>query len=258
MTSDVVQHYSTASESDRLARSAHGRLELLRTQGLIRRVLTSPAKILDVGGGTGVHARWLAADGHSVRLIDPVPEHISMAAALPGVLAEVGDARRLPVADHSVDAVLLLGPLYHLTEPADRTTALREAVRVLRPGGILIAAAISRYLSALECGANGTLDDTLIPSICEVISTGEYDGHVGFLRTHWHTADELRGEIEAAGLREVQIYGIEGPTWPALDRADPVDVPALMTAALRCARLLEQDPDIINTSAHLLAIARAA
>lgn len=258
MTCDVIQHYSDGSESDRLVRSAHGRLELLRTQELIRRVLTSPAKVLDVGGGTGVHAKWLAADGHSVHLIDPVPEHVLLAAALPGVVAEVGDARRLPITDHSVDAVLMLGPLYHLTERTGRTTALREAIRVLRPGGIVVAAAISRYLSALESGANGTLDETLVASVRAVISTGEYDGHVGFMRTHWHTADELRTEIEATGLSEVQVYGIEGPAWPALDHADPLSVPALMTAALRCARLLEQDPQIINTSAHLMAIARTA
>ncbi|MET8652559.1 class I SAM-dependent methyltransferase [Nocardia aurea] len=258
MTSDLVQHYSTTSEGDRLFRSAHGRLEFLRTQQLVRRVLTSPVSVLDVGGGTGVHARWLAADGHSVHLVDPVPGHIDTAADLPGVTAQVGDARRLPTADNSVDAVVMLGPLYHLTDSADRTSALREAVRVLRPGGILIAAGISRYLSALESGANGSLDDNLTPSVRKVIATGEYDGHVGFMPTHWHTADELRSEVHAAGLVDVQVYGIEGPAWMALDQVGPGVDQALMTAALRCAHLLEQDPRIIDTSAHLLAIARTA
>lgn len=215
-------------------------------------------RVLDVGGGTGVHAEWLASDGHTVHLIDPVPGHIEVAATLPGVTAEVGDARRLPSTDSSVDAVLMLGPLYHLTAPADRMTALREAIRVLRPGGTLIAAAISRYLSALETGTNGTLDDVLISSVREVIADGDYDGHAGFVRTHWHTADELRNEIEAAGLGDVQIYGIEGPAWPALDHAGQHGFQSLVTSAVRCARLLEQDPQIINTSAHLLAIARTA
>ncbi len=106
-----------------------------------------------------------------------------MSAALPGVTTQVGDARRLPAADDSVDAVLMLGPLYHLTDPADRTSALCEAMRVLRPGGVLIAAAISRYLSVLETGTRGTLDDTLTLAVRDVIATGDYDGHVGFMRT---------------------------------------------------------------------------
>ncbi|MFF5034838.1 class I SAM-dependent methyltransferase [Nocardia salmonicida] len=256
MTSDLAQHYSGASEHDRLSRSPHGRLEFLRTQELIRRVLTAPMRVLDVGGGTGVHAEWLANDGHVVHLVDPVPEHVERASTLPGVTAEIGDARRLPAPDNSFDTVLLLGPLYHLTESDDRTTALDEAIRVLRPGGILIAAAISRYLSALEAGTNGTLDDTLTTAVGEVIATGDYDGHAGFVRTHWHTADELRTEIEAAGLIDVVAYGVEGPAWPTLDHAGQHSFRSLVTAALHCARLLEQDPLLINASAHLLAIAR--
>lgn len=62
------------SESTRLTRSPHGRLEYLRTQELLRRTLMPPpARILDVGDGTGVHAQWLAADGYEVHPVDPVP-----------------------------------------------------------------------------------------------------------------------------------------------------------------------------------------
>ncbi|MFI6173789.1 class I SAM-dependent methyltransferase [Nocardia sp. NPDC051052] len=257
MVSDLTQHYSGSAEDDRLTRTPHGRLEFLRTQELVRRVLRRPQTILDVGGGTGVHARWLVGDGHTVHLIDPVPDHVETAAALPGVTAQVGDARRLPVTDNSVDAVLMLGPLYHLTESSDRATALDEAMRVLRPGGMLIAAAVSRYLSVLETGADGRLNDELAPAVRAVIATGDYDGHVGFVHTHWHTAEELRTEVQVAGFGGIEVYGIEGPAWPTLDYAGLHALPSLLTAALHCARLLEQDPLLINTSAHLLAIARA-
>src|SRR4051812_22326333 len=174
MTTDLVRHYTTNTESIRLARTPHGRLEFLRTQELLRRFLTAPATVLDVGGGTGVHAEWLARDGHTVHLIDMVPAHVDAAVTLPRVTAQVGDARQLPVADSSVDAVLILGPLYHLVDPADRARALAEAQRVLRPEGMLAAAGISRYLSAMEAGANGTLDTNLIPSVTTVIATGHY------------------------------------------------------------------------------------
>ncbi|SDI76222.1 hypothetical protein SAMN05192558_112171 [Actinokineospora alba] len=125
---------------------------------------------------------------------------------------------------------------------------------MLRPGGVLAAAGISRYGSTLETGADGTLDADLTPSIEAVIATGRYDGHVGFVSTHWHTADELRAEVQGGGLDEVEVYGIEGPAWPALDVAGVGEFAARVDAALRCARLVERDPLLINASAHLLAI----
>ncbi|WP_425565115.1 class I SAM-dependent methyltransferase [Nonomuraea bangladeshensis] len=104
-----------------------------------------PARVLDAGGGTGVHAEWLSADGYAVELLDPVPRHVQRAARLAGVSARLGDARPLPVADASQDAVLLLGHLYHLPNRADRVRTLTEARRALRPGGVIAAATINRH-----------------------------------------------------------------------------------------------------------------
>jgi protein-L-isoaspartate O-methyltransferase len=97
MAADLEDHYGLdLVEDSRLTRSPHGRLEYLRTQELIRRWLPRPAvSVLDVGGGTGVHAAWLAADGHTVHVVDPVPSHVEAAASLHGVTAEIGDARRM-------------------------------------------------------------------------------------------------------------------------------------------------------------------
>ena len=161
---------------------------------------------------------------------------------------------RLPFADGSVDAVLLLGPLYHLRDPADRSAALRSARRVLRRGGVLAAAGISRYLAVLEAGATGALDDALTGPLRTVIETGHYDGHLGFMPAHFHTAVELRGEVSSAGFSDVVVYGVEGPSWAALDVADGFE--SRCDAALRCARLVERDPLLINASAHLLAVGR--
>jgi len=71
----------------------------------------------------------------------------------------VGDARRLAWDDDSVEAVLLLGPLYHLTSRDDRLQALREAYRIVRPGGVLAAAAISRFASTYDGLLRGFLED---------------------------------------------------------------------------------------------------
>ena len=259
MTQDkLAKHYAGGQELTRLTRSAHGRLEFLRTQELLRRFLpTPPARVLDVGGATGVHAAWLARDGYEVHVVDPVDHHVESAATLAGVTAEVGDARHLSAAAASVDAVLLFGPLYHLATARDRRTALLESRRVLCPGSVLFAAAISRYLSLLEAGTNGQLTEELSRPLAAVIDTGAYDGHVGFAAGHWHTADELRDEVGAGGFRTVEVYGVEGPAWPALDAVGDLTFDDLREAALRCARLVEQDPLLLHASAHLLAVARA-
>ena len=127
---------------------------------------------------------------------------------------------------------------------------------MLRPGGLLVAAGISRYLSLLEAGSAGRLTAEMQPSIESLIATGRYDGHVGFVAAHFHTADELCAEVQAAGLEDVAVFGVEGPAWPALDTAGMREFDARLEAALRCARIVERDPSLINSSAHLLAIAR--
>ncbi|MHB1536824.1 MAG: class I SAM-dependent methyltransferase, partial [Acidimicrobiales bacterium] len=147
-------------EDDRLRQRAHGALELVRTQELLTRFLPPPpATVLDVGGGTGVHAEWLAERGYAVQLIDPVDEHVAVAAGLPGVSAAVGDARALEQTDDTQDAVLLLGPLYHLPEREDRLQALREARRVARPGAPVLAAGSSRYATLMDLGSDGRRTD---------------------------------------------------------------------------------------------------
>jgi ubiquinone/menaquinone biosynthesis C-methylase UbiE len=82
--------------------------------------------VLDVGGGPSWYSSWLAERGYSVHLIDPVPLHVEQAmkraANGPYFSTALGDARGLPHPDDTMDVVLLMGPLYHLPERADRLT----------------------------------------------------------------------------------------------------------------------------------------
>ncbi len=160
-------------------------------------------------------------------------------------------------ADSSVDAVLLLGPLYHLVDRDDRLAALSEARRVLRPGGVLAAAAISRYLAALEVGSNRLLDPEMIRLAGEVIETGTYQPFLGFTTAHCHRAAELRGEIHAAGFSDIQVLGIEGPSWATLDAIGLESFDDHAASAVAIAELLEDDPEAVSMSAHFLAIAGA-
>src|SRR5579864_8375567 len=135
---DIVDHYNEVREDLRLSQG-WGLLELARTQEVILRHLPKPPEIvLDIGGAAGVYSAWLGSLGYETHLIDPVPGHVERARRSEAIRsAETGDARQVPANDESVDAVLLMGPLYHLTERRDRLTALRESWRVLRRGGLL-------------------------------------------------------------------------------------------------------------------------
>jgi ubiquinone/menaquinone biosynthesis C-methylase UbiE len=173
LSQEILLHYASGHETQRLSQGV-GQLELLRTQELLTRYLpASPAVIADVGGGSGVYACWLARQGYEVHLIDAVPLHVEQARAAshtqpayPLASGALGDARRLERSDASVDAVLLFGPLYHLTERQDRVTALHEAHRIVRKGGRVLAVGISRFASALDGLFRRLLDDpTFVPIV---------------------------------------------------------------------------------------------
>jgi hypothetical protein len=153
----------------------------------------------------------------------------------------------------------LLGPLDHLTDRGDRLTALREACRVLRVGGFVAAAAISRFASVLDGLYAGYLSDPTFERIVERdLADGQHripgDADQAYFTTaFFHRPDELSAEVEEAGFAVEGMFGVEGPGWLLADRwEDPVARPNI----LRAAHLLEQEPSVIGASSHLLAIGR--
>lgn len=263
----IQEHYDVGVEHDRL--TTWGRLEAERTRELLGRFLPAPpAVVLDVGGAEGAYALPLAAAGYAVHLVDPVARHVDAARAAsaagpaPLASAEVGDARALPHADGSADAVLLLGPLYHLVEAADRAAALGEARRVLRPGGVLLAAAISRFASALDGVRAGHLADPRFATIVDgdltegVHRNPDPAGKPEWFTLAWfHHPDGLRDEVAAAGFAPVQVLAVEGigaAGGPLLDDPDARGV------LLDTIRRLEAEPSLLGASPHLMAVGRRA
>ncbi|WP_327373019.1 class I SAM-dependent methyltransferase [Streptomyces sp. NBC_01216] len=260
----IAGFYTEYDEASRLHSTATGRLEFERTQELLRRYLPpAPARVLDVGGGPGTHAGWLTEEGYEVLLLDPVPKHVEQARErAPRCVAQLGDARDLEVEAGTFDAVLLLGPLYHLAERGDRLAALREARRVAVPGGVVAAAGISRYSLMQDYTVSAGLSPELLAGeVSQVVRTGSYDGSRGFTVVHFHTAAELTQEASEAGLGAVRVHGIEGPGWAyvvAAGRcAGQEEAGALVTDAIATARLADEHGVFHDASAHMLVVGSA-
>jgi ubiquinone/menaquinone biosynthesis C-methylase UbiE len=265
---DVLQFYTDHPDEDRLS-TGWGLLEFIRSKEIVERYLPPQAcTVLDVGGGTGVYAEWLGKLGHAAHLIDLAPAHIAMARERRNRIAsaEVGDARRLAWADGSVDAVLLLGPLYHLVERDERVQALREAWRVLRPGGLLFAAAICRFAPLLGSLVEGFHDDpAFAPVLARDLVDGQHRNTTGdprrFTTAYFHRSEELADEVRAAGLEVVDCVAIEGPCWLSGGSRTAFEAcwsdARRRVALLELARAVERDPMALAASPHLMAIARA-
>jgi SAM-dependent methyltransferase len=269
---DVMQqYYELGKEAARLSSSGAGRLEFERTREIVlRRLPEPPATIADIGGGPGRYSLWLAGLGYRVVHRDLVPLHVNQlrnaaaaqqadaSSARAGLVqSAVGDARRLDLGDASVDAVLLLGPLYHLTRRADRVQALREARRVVRPGRPVFAAAISRWAARLD----GVLRLRLYeenPNVAGVVQTVERTGVLppllpGGFTGFTHRPGQLRAEFSSADLEVADLVCVEGAAYLLNDLDDRAADEGAWRVILDAARAYERVPELLGLGSHLLA-----
>lgn len=263
---EIENHYVEVQESERLS-SGVGELERLRTHAILAAHLPQPpAVIYDVGGAAGAYAFPLAERGYAVHLVDPVELHLKQArarASASGVaLASItlGDALLLGATSQSADAVLLFGPLYHLIDKAERHEALREAFRILRPGGVMFAAAVSRFASLIDGCVEGFLQD---PEFRQVVATdlasGQHRNPTGnpayFTTSYFHRPEELAAEVAEAGFRHTKVLAVEGPVWSAARFNKTWKDEAQRNTLMEFLAMIEQEPSIRGASAHLVAVA---
>ena len=264
---DVIWYYERYDERGRLGRGS-GALEFARMQDLIGRFLAPPpGVVLDVGGGPGRYACWLAGKGYQVHLLDAVPRLVEQARAAsaaqpdcPLAGATVGDARSLAHGPDSADAVLLMGPLYHLPEREQRLAALREAHRVLKPGGILVAKAINRMASLLDGICRGFIDDpAFVDIVRRDLEEGRHRGLPGttryFTTAFFHRPEELAGEIRESGFHQKGLFTVQGPAQFAPDLDTRMADPARRAQLLDLIRQVEQEDTLLGVASHIACIA---
>lgn len=259
---ELLAYYAQGRERDRLL-SGVGAVEFARTVDILTRsVPATRAVIADIGGGPGAYTDWLVVLGHHVIHRDVVPGHVDQVKERHGAAVDtaVGDARELDLSEESVDAVLLLGPLYHLPQEIERLRALQEAHRVVRRGGVVYAAAISRWAPRLQ----GVLVNRVhekYPEILRLLDDMEQSGWMeplepGGFNGYAHTPDQLRGEVEASGLVVEQLLAIEGLSFALPDLDEHMADEAKRSLLLDCLRAVESEPSLLGASPHIMAVGR--
>ena len=256
----MAAHYESGAELARLEH--HNQLEFLRSKAILEQRLPPGGRLIDVGGGPGTYAAWFASRGYEVDLVDPIPLHVEEAVRASGrigvhISARVGDARQLDFADSIADAVVMMGPLFHLVDLEDRRLALAEAFRVLRPGGVLAASAMGRFFIFGHAVAR---NEIRLPGVVERISalveTGDRPTTWGPFPAHAHRAEELEEELRGAGFTDVLILAIEGWFHLLGDIAARLADPESKLALLALLQRFETDPGMLHSSGHIMAIGR--
>jgi SAM-dependent methyltransferase len=259
----VTRRYELTDEDARLWERGRGELVRLRTWDIFDRFLPGTGRVLDVGGGPGTHAAYLATRGHEVTLVEPVARHVELAwerahaRSGPSFGVCLGVAGALPAEDASADAVLLMGPLYHLPDRRERLAALAEARRVLRPGGRLLAEVICRHAWVLDATVKDLLASpgiwtSLERSIATGLSQDPVDAPDGAFWAYFHRPDELRDELADAGFSDIELVAVEGYAWLLGDLTDQMANPEPL---LRAVRLTESEPSMLGCSAHVIGAA---
>jgi SAM-dependent methyltransferase len=256
---EMAAFYGRGTELGRLENQ--NPLEFLRTKIILEERLPPGGRLIDVGGGPGTYASWFAGRGYEVDLVDPIPLHVEQARQAAGrgapFAVHLGDARKLGFDDGVADAVVMMGPLFHLVRAEDRRQALAETFRVLRPGGVLATSAMGRYfIFGHAVATNEVRNPLVVDRIASMVETGERPASWGPFDAHAHRAEELGDEVRAAGYEDVEVLAIEAFFHLLGDVADRLADPASRDGLLTLLHRFETDPGLVDFSGHLMAVGR--
>jgi len=274
----VLAGYDAGIERNRL-RTGIGRIEFERTKEiLLDKLPKPPAVIYDIGGAYGEYSWWLSSLGYEVHLFDLSETNIKMSKEMetdyPNVRlksAAVCDARSIPRPCRSADAILLMGPLYSITEYEERIFAIKESHRLLKDDGILFSAALTPYSVLIpriaayhpdDAKKKNELDD---PAVIAIIERALSDGcwinpepkvANGLGSSHLHTAKALKDELLCGGFMTSTVHGVMGGAWLAPNPDELLKEDKTRNVLMKTVRMLDTHEEIIGLSGHLLAVSK--
>ena len=167
----------------------------------------------------------------------------------------------LPFPDNEFDIALLLGPLYHLTERKERIRSLCEARRVVKHGGIVVVAVISRYASLFDGFRRDLIQDDhfekiLMNDLREGIHINDTDNLEYFTTAFFHTPQAIQDELSESGLKLEKLVAVESAGWLIDDLPEKIKVERYRTRVQKIIDSIESNTDLLALSPHIIAIAK--
>ena len=250
------------NDYDEWSRLERHRIEFEITKRYLDNYITGEAlEIFDIGGGPGRYAFYLAGKGHKVTLLDLSQHNIEVAKEkskklgihLDGYIK--GNALELGSYKKKYDVVLLMGPLYHLINEADRRKALEEALKLLKADGIIIAAFISKYAPIQDALSYLRLNEGETEKILGYLEDGKNNGDSGFTTAYFTGIEEVQKLMYDFGLEQLVFAGVEnilGSKEKEILSLPEEDIKRW----LELGYALSQDTNLMGTSQHFLYIGR--
>ena len=269
----VKAYYASFGEREweRLRNPDDGFMEYAITRKMLSKYLKPKSRILDIGGGPGRYAMWLAHHHHHVVLADLSPELLAVARVKLSEAGETANVEEIVQADacdlsrwpdNSFDAVLSMGPLYHLIDANDRIKALSELLRVLRSDGVAFVALMPRYAFLRRTLAMPDERRHLLQPefVANILEKGEFINDIPgrFTNGYGVRPAEVSPFFEKHGFKTLTLMaaeGIAGNLQRILSELEQND-PATYQTALDVILSTANDPAILGMASHLLYIGK--
>lgn len=217
-------------------------------------------QIFDIGGGPGRYSIYLAEKGHKVSLLDLSSRNIQVArekSAERNIELEAyihGNALELEDCEDKYDVILLMGPLYHLIEEADRRKSLAQALRLLKPNGIIFASFISNYAPILD-HLKGLYTIETEDELLGYLDDGKSSGDKGFTTAYFSSHKEAKDLMDSFGVTELAFAGVENILVSKENEINALETSQYNKWLEICYRL-SKDENLFGTSEHYLYIGR--
>ena len=274
MSSEATRkYYAGFGERDwaRLENPDDGAVEFAITCHVLNQYLPPASRILDIGGGPGRYTIWLAQQGHRMVLADLSPELLRIAKtkiAQAGVNERVDEILEADAcdlshwSDNEFDAVLCLGPYYHLPKAEDRQKATKGIVRVLRPDGIVFVALMPRMIFLRRTLAIADERHRLGQAdfVARVLNEGVFENDIAgrFTDGYGVNPEEVIPFFAGYGFKTLGLLSTEGITvgmQRALIELAETD-PSTYQAALEVVVETASNPSILGMASHLLYVGK--
>ncbi len=257
----VRDYYNQNAEAEynRIA----NRPEFLITKRYLDRYIAPGDRVLDIGGGSGRYSLYLTEKGCDVTLLDLSEESVSFAAEqakkqnLP-LRTLQGDAREADtLLQSSFDHILLMGPLYHLLEEADRVKAVNTALRLLKPGGLLFASFISMcggLIYALRDAPEALMNSNEEMFLTQLTEGKSYAG-AAFTQAFFIQQNDVLPFMRRFPLDILHLFGQESVLAPN-EKTLMLQPPEVFEALLDIAERLAEREEFLSWADHLMVIGR--